>query len=75
MFSEIIDLHICICIRTSHCLYRCTHRLRAAAAADPVSGRVYLFSPVCYRMTRSHVTAAVLKLGARFLNTFQVSFC
>jgi len=21
MFSEVVDLHICICIRTSHCLY------------------------------------------------------
>jgi len=22
--SEVIDLHVCICIRTSHCLYLCT---------------------------------------------------
>jgi len=28
MSSEVVDLHICICIRTSHCLYMCTHRLR-----------------------------------------------
>jgi len=32
MSSEVVDLHICICIPTSHCLYLCTHRLRAAAA-------------------------------------------
>jgi len=32
MFSEVVDLHICICIHTSHRLYLCTHRLRAAAA-------------------------------------------
>jgi len=32
LFSEIVDLHICICIRTSHCLDLCTYRLRAAAA-------------------------------------------
>jgi len=78
MSSEVVDSHICICIRTSHCLYLCTHRLRAAAAlpwpAAPqptqFSGSVDLFSPVCYRMTRSHVTADVFKLGARFLETF-----
>jgi len=44
------------------------------SAADPLiqfSGRVDLFSPVCYRMTKSHVTAAVFKLEARFLDTFK----
>jgi len=52
----------------------CTHRLHAAAAltqpaADlpsQFSGRVDLVSPVCYRMTRSHVTAAVFKSGRDF---------
>jgi len=46
-------------------LYLCTHRLRAFcyAAADPVSGRVDLVSPVCYHMTRSHMTAAVFTIG------------
>jgi len=28
MSSKVVDLHICICICTSHCLYLCTHRLR-----------------------------------------------
>jgi len=32
MSSEVVDLRICICICTSHCLYLCTHTLRAAAA-------------------------------------------
>jgi len=32
LFSEVVDLYICICIRTSHCSDLCTHRLRAAAA-------------------------------------------
>jgi len=32
MSSEVVDLHICTCIRTSHCLDLCTRRLRAAAA-------------------------------------------
>jgi len=31
MSSDVVDLHNCIFIRTSHCLYLCTHRLRAAA--------------------------------------------
>jgi len=31
MSSEVVDLHICIYICTSHCLYMCTHRLRDAA--------------------------------------------
>jgi len=73
----------CICIRTSNCLYLCVHRLPAAAAlpwpaAPPptqFSGSVDLFSFVCYHMTRSHVTAAMLKLGARFLDTFHVRRC
>jgi len=30
-------------------------------------------SPVCCRVTVSHVTDAVFKLGARFLNTFEVT--
>jgi len=72
MSNEVVDLHICICMRTSHSLYLCTHRLRAAAvspwlAAPPptqFSGCVDLFSPVCYRITRSHVTTAVFKLRA-----------
>jgi len=33
MSSEVVDLHICICIRTSHCLYLHTHRLHAAVVA------------------------------------------
>jgi len=60
MSSEVVDLHICICIRTSHYLYLCTHRLHAAVAccttADPptqFSGSFDLFPPVCYRMMRS----------------------
>jgi len=44
MSSEVVDLHICICIRTSHCLYRvrigCAPQQRCRglyyAAADPV---------------------------------------
>jgi len=32
MSSEVVDLHICICMCTSHCLHLCTRRLRAAAA-------------------------------------------
>jgi len=30
MSSEVVDLHIFICIRTSHCLYLCTNRLQVA---------------------------------------------
>jgi len=77
MSSEVIDLHICICIHSNHCLYLYTHRLRAAAALPPTqfSGRVDLFSPVCYCTMRSHVTASVFKLGARFLDTFHVRRC
>jgi len=59
MFSEVGDLDICICIRTSHCLYLCTHRLRAAAAlpwlaATQFSGCVdlfYLFATVWREVT------------------------
>jgi len=40
--SEVVDLHIGICICTSHCLYLCMHAL-CAAASDPVSD---LVSPV-----------------------------
>jgi len=83
MSSGVVDLHICICISTSHCLYLCTHTLRAAAALPwpaalpptQFSGSVDLFSPVCYRMTKRHVTAAVFKLEARYLDTFQVRRC
>jgi len=83
MSSKVVYLHICICIRTSHCLYPCTHRLRAAvafpwpAAPPPTqfSGRVDLFSPACYRMTSIHVTIAVFKLKARFFDTFKVRRC
>jgi len=83
MSSEVVDLHICICIHTSHWLYLCMHRLRAAevlpwpAAPPPThfSSCVDLFSPLCYCMTRNNVTAAVFKLGARFLDTFQVRHC
>jgi len=79
VFSEVVGLHICICIRTSHCLYQCTHRLRAAAALPwpaalqptQFSGHVDLFSPVCYRMTRRHVIAAVFKLGRDLSTLFK----
>jgi len=69
MFSEVVDLHICICIHTSHCL-------DAAAAlpqlaANSVSGSADLVLPVCYRMTRSHVTATVFKLGRNFSTLLQ----
>jgi len=40
--------------------------------ADPVFQPC---SPICYRMTRSHVTASVFKLRARFYDTFQVRCC
>jgi len=45
--------------------------------ADPVHNQVCvdLVSPVCYRMTISHVIVAVFILGARFLDTFQVRRC
>jgi len=39
------------------------------AAADPVFRPCW---PVCYHMTRSHVTADVFKPGTWFLGTFQV---
>jgi len=74
MSTDVTDLHICICIHTSRCLYSCTHSLHIAPAlmqpaADPLtkfSGRVDLVSPVCYCMTRSHVTAAVFKIRHDF---------
>jgi len=34
MSSEVVDLHIYI--RTSHCLYLCTHRLCAAVHLRPM---------------------------------------
>jgi len=72
--SEVVDLHICICIYSYQSLFVPVYE-QAACAAAQFSGSVGLFSPVCYRMMRSHVTAAVFKLGARFLDTFQVRHC
>jgi len=37
-------------------------------------GRADLVSPVCYRMTRSHVTAAVFQTRARFYDTITSDF-
>jgi len=34
MSSEVVDLHICICICTGRCLYLCMRRLHSAAALD-----------------------------------------
>jgi len=41
MSSEVVDLHICICIRTSHRLYLCMHTrscvaVASCAAVDPI---------------------------------------
>jgi len=74
MSSDVVD---CICIRTSHCTWVRIRYAPSPATPPPTqfSGRVDLFSPVCYRMTRSNVTAAVFKLRARFLDTFQVRRC
>jgi len=37
--SKGTDLHICICIRTGHCLHLCMHTLRAANLVSPCGSR------------------------------------
>jgi len=69
MFSEVDDLHICICIPTSHCVRIGCAALARCTAADPLtqfSGRVDQFSPVCYRMRKNHATSATFELKGIF---------
>jgi len=71
-----VPVTACTCVRIGCASQlRCRSLLRCRRPANLVSGRVDLFSPVCYRRTRSQVTAAVFKLAARFLVTFQVRRC
>jgi len=72
MSSDVIDLPMCacLCVPVTDCTcvrIGCTATARRVAA-EPIqfSGRVDLVSPVCYHMVRSHVTAAVFKLGRTF---------
>jgi len=70
-----VPVTVCTCVRIC-CApqLRCRSLLRRRRPPIQFSGLVDLLLLVCYRMTRSHVTAAVFKLGARFLD-FQVWRC
>jgi len=79
MPNEVVDLHICICIRTvtvCTCVrIGCAPQLRCLSLSSSrrPSFQVFvdLVSPVCCCVTRSHVTAAVFKLGRDFLTLFK----
>jgi len=64
-----MPLTVCTCVRVG-CMPRlCCHGLlHCRRPAKPVFRPCW---PVCYRMTRSHMTATVFKLGARLLDTSQ----
>jgi len=66
LFVPVID---CTCARIS-CMPQ-LHCRSPPRRCQPTqfSDRVDLVSPVCYRMTKSHVIAAVFKLGARDFST------
>jgi len=71
---EDVDLHICICICTSHCLHIAARGRRCSALAsrrlaDLVSDLVFC------RVTVGHVTAAVFEQCARVLIHFSARRC
>jgi len=84
MSSEVVDLHICICMRVSSYQLLIVPVCCAVAAephspprrcrADPVYRPCWPVSPVYHCMSRSHVTAAVFQTRARFYDTLEWSF-
>jgi len=70
MFNEVIDLHMCshqslfVPVYAKAARRSCVAVVCHAAAHPPTQfPAVLTFSHVCYRITRSHVIAAVFKIG------------